>query len=398
MTTFFPHYVAFLPLIAALAGSCGDSSTGPNGEVHERWYQSQPGYGRARPTVIGTTVFFGTGDGQVIARDINSGVALWTAKVSNSGIKGANLIVRANILVAPSVFHTVGLDAQTGRQLWEYRAPNDTVGVPVGSVGPGTVIDSRIDADNDMVFIPAWGASVSAVDLRTGTLRWVWQPGTIAGDTATSGVFASGSTGVRISGDTVFASLWHFTNRAGGYSEAWLVAIAKDSGAEIWRVKLPFVGSGVVMQAAPALYQNLVILHTISARTYAIDRSTRAIAWEFTAPTASFATSAGPEVSGDVVYVDGGDGHIWALQASNGVARWKGMFGTATISDMLVTARHIIFSTGAELHILDRETGNQNWVVTQPHTSDPLFGSPSQFANGLVFTTVAGAAWCFDDP
>jgi hypothetical protein len=111
MTALSPSYVAFIPLIAAIVGSCGDSSTGPGGGIRERWYQTQPGYGRARPAVNGTAVYFGTGDGQVTARDINSGEALWSAKVSTEGIKGANLIVRSNILIAPSVFHTVALVA-----------------------------------------------------------------------------------------------------------------------------------------------------------------------------------------------------------------------------------------------------------------------------------------------
>ncbi len=398
MNGFVQSFAAFIPLIAAVLGSCSDSSTAPTGGVRERWYQTQPGYGRARPAVNGEAVFFGTGDGQVIARDINSGAALWAAKVSSEGIKGANLIVRSNVLIAPSVFETVAVDARSGQELWRYKAPNDTVGVAVGSASPGTVIDSRIDADNDMAYIPAWGASISALDLRTGAVRWVWRPGAIAGDTAISGVFASGSMGVRVGGDTLFATLWHFTNRAGGSSEAWLVALAKINGTELWRVKLPFIGSGVLIETAPALYQNLVLVHTLSARTYAVDRSTQAIAWEFTAPTATLSTLAGPEVSGSVVYVDGGDGQTYALQAANGAIIWKGAFGTATIGDMLVTDRHIIFSTGAELHILDRQTGKQNLVIVQPHTSDPLFGSPAQFANGSVFVTVAGAAWCFDEP
>jgi outer membrane protein assembly factor BamB len=318
--------------------------------------------------------------------------------VSGEAIQGANLIVRANVVVAPSVFETVAVDAQSGRELWRYRAPNDTVGVSAGSVSPGTVIDSRIDADAETVYIPAWGASVSAIDLATGTVRWVWQPGTISGDTATSGVFASGSMGVRVSGDTVFATLWHFTNRAGGSSEAWLVALARLTGAELWRVKLPFVGSGVLLETAPALFQNLVIVHTLSAKTYAIDRSTLTIAWEFTSPGATLSTLAGPEVSGSVVYVDGGDRQMYALQGADGQVVWKGLFGTATIGDLLVTDRHLIFSTGTELHILDRQTGQQNQAIVQPHTSDSLFGSPAQFANGLVFTTVAGAAWCFEEP
>jgi eukaryotic-like serine/threonine-protein kinase len=384
-------------VVAAASGSC-DSSTGPGPKgVVERWYKTQPGYGRARPAVSGTLVYFGTGDGQVIARDVNTGSARWSAAVSKESVDGANLFVRANIVIAPSVFNTTALDAQTGQKLWSYQAPRDTVGVPPAMAAPGQVVDSRIDADNEMVYIPAWGASVSAVDIRTGAVRWVWQPGRIDGDTAASGVFRSGSMGVRVSGDTVFATMWHSTNRFGGTSEAWLVAVAKQTGAELWRVKLPFQGSGALIESAPALYQNLVIVHTLSAKTYAVDRTTRQIAWSFIAPGYTISTIAGPEVYGSTVYVDGGDDAIYALRANDGSVIWRGAFSTATSRDLLITDRHLIIITG-HLHIMDRQSGKEIVVTDQPYTYDPLIASPAAASNGRVFVAVAGGAWCFEEP
>jgi len=388
-----------VPLIVAILGSCSGSSTGPSGgRLREHWYKAQPGSARSRPAINGSMVYFGTGDGEIIARDINSGSLLWASKVSQEAIQGANLIVRANVVVAVSVFHSVGLDVQTGRLLWRYDSPKDTVGASQNGGNPGSLIDSRIDADADMAYIPAWGATISGIDLRTGLVRWVWRPGIIAGDTAASGVFRSGSMGVRVSGDTLFGTLWHFTTKSGGTSEAWLVALDRNSGSEFWRVRMPFQGSGVLIEAAPALYQNLVIIHTLSGRTYAVDRSTEQIVWEHSAPNATLSTIAGPEVSGDVVYVDGGDGQIYALRASDGSSLWRGMFGAQTTRDLLLTDRHVIFPTGGEVHILDRQDGRQVLTAAQPHTSDPLFASPAASANGLVFVTVGDAAFCFDDP
>lgn len=379
---------------------CGTDPTAVAGVgVHERWYQAQSGYGWARPGVSGNVVYFGTGDGQIIARDVNTGAPLWSTKVGPDPIKGANILVRNGVVIAPVLNYTVGLDAQSGQQLWRYEAPKDTTGaVPGGTTYPGQVVLSRIDADDQTVYIPAWGASVSAVDLRTGGSRWAWQPGKVAGDTATSGVFRSGSMSVRVSGDTVFATMWHDTNRQGGTSEAWLVAVDRLTGREFWRVRLPYQGSGALIEAAPVLYQNLVIVHTVSARTYAIDRSTQRVAWEFTVPTATLSTIAGAELSGDIVYVDAGDEHIYALRASSGAVAWSTPFVTQTNRDMLVTERRLIVTNGGTLYVLDLQTGKQIATATQPRTSDPLFASPAAFANGLVFITVADAAWCFDEP
>lgn len=383
----------------ALIGAC-DFATGPkNRGLHERWYQPQTGWAWASPAVSGNVVYFATGAGEVIARDVSSGNQRWIAHVSQQSVDGANLLVRSGVVVAPSVFETVGLDAETSRGLWRYEAPLDTVDVGTGFSGPGSVMASHIDADAEAVYIPAWGASISAVELRTGAVRWVWKPGVMAGDTATSGIFRSGAMGVKVSGDTVFGTVWHATIRSMVHSEAWVVALDKRTGEEFWRVRLPFIGAGVLIQTAPALYKNLVIARTLFGQTFAIDRTTQKIAWEFVAPASRLLSGeSGPLVKDDIVYVDGGDEAIYALNASNGSAIRRIPIITETTTDMLATDRHLIYNNGAELHILDIATGNEVLSTTQPHTYDPLFSSAPTASNGLVFINVADAAFCFDEP
>jgi len=392
-------WVAGLTALPLGLSACRDSTAPGPGGVHGRWYQPQSGWAWARPAVSGGTVYFGDGYGEVIARDVLTGERKWTTRVGQAPINGANILVRTGVVVAPLINYTAGLDAATGRELWRYSAPADTVGVPQGYIpNPGSVAASHIDADDQTVYIPAWGASVSAVDLHTGKARWVWKPGRIDGDTATSGVFRSGSMSARVSGDTIFATMWHYVNRAGGYSEAWLIAIDRLMGSELWRVRLPYVGSGVLIEAMPVVYQNLVIVHTLSARTYAIDRETQKVIWEFTVPSARLSTVAGAELYGDVLYVDGGDEHIHALRARDGSVIWNAPFPSQATMDLLVTQRRIIFPIGGRLIVLDRETGSTVAITTQPNTYDPLFSSPAAFSNGLVFITVADGAWCFDEP
>ncbi|MGZ6166547.1 MAG: outer membrane protein assembly factor BamB family protein [Gemmatimonadaceae bacterium] len=380
--------------------SCRDSTGPGSGRVHERWYQSQSGYARARPAVSGNVVYFGDGFGDVIARDVRTGIQVWITKAGQDPVDGANILVRAGVVVAPLQTHTVGLDAATGRGLWSFKAPDDTVGVPPGYVAaPGSVWLASIDADDQTVYIPAWGASVSAVDLHTGNVRWIWHPGRIEGDTATSGIFRSGAMGVRVSGDTIFATMWHFVTANGALSEGWLVAIDRRGGKELWRVRLSYQGSGTYIWTAPVVYGNLVIVHTLSARTYAINRTTQTVVWEFTVPSANpLSTIAGVGLYGDVVYVDGGDEQLHALRARDGSVIWNAPFPAQTDTDLLVTERRVIFTNGMELMFLDRETGRMVARTIQPRTYDGLFSSAAVFSNGLVFITMAGAAWCIDEP
>ena len=383
-------------VVLAVTVGCTGNTTGPTagGEVRERWYQVQSGFGEARPVIAGNLVYFGTGDGQVIARDVRTGATLWNTRVSGTRIEGYRLVVRSGVVVAPTSLQTIGLDAQTGAILWRYEAPKDTAN---GGSDPGYVAATRPDADDATVYVPAWGASVSAVDLRTGAVRWVWQPGMLEGDTAASGIFRSGSMGVTVSGDTVFATVWHYVNRFGGTSEAWIVALNRITGGEFWRVKLPYKGSGVLVESPPVLYHNLVIVHTLSGRTYAVERVARQVVWEFTRPNA-MSSIAGAELYGETVYVDGGDNTMYALRAIDGSVIWQSPFPTSTTRDLLVTDRRVTFTNGRTLFVLDRETGARVAAVVQPRTHDSIFASAAAYGNGAIFVTVGDGAWAFEEP
>jgi len=379
-------------------GCSKDPSGVTNRGVTERWYQVQVREARARPAILGNIAYFGTGDGNVVGRDRASGTTIWSTRVGGDAISGANIVARVGVVVAASVFSTSGLDAQTGLLLWSYQAPLDTTGVPPAEFQPGTLIDSRMDADDNMVYIPAWGASVSAVDLHSGVVKWVWHLGKLTGDTAQSGTFRSGSMGVRVSGDTVFATAWHYLNRAGGHSEALVIAIDRTSGTELWQVSLPSSGSGVDIEAAPVVYKGLVIAHTLSGATYGIDRSSQQVVWQHVASDASLSTIAGPELHGDTVYVDGGNRHVFALSALDGSILWASAFESATSRDMLVTDRRVVFTNGGTLFIINRLDGVSIAALAQPRSSDPLFASPAAYSAGDIFVSVANAAWCFAEP
>src|SRR6478672_6187732 len=86
-----------LTLAAQATLACG-SSTGPGAHaVKEIWYQTQAGDSRARPATAGDLVFFGTGDGRVIARNIQTGAATWSTPASSEAIDGANLLVKEGV-------------------------------------------------------------------------------------------------------------------------------------------------------------------------------------------------------------------------------------------------------------------------------------------------------------
>lgn len=238
---------------------------------------------------------------------------------------------------------------------------------------------------------------MSAVDLQTGAPRWVWR-----GDSGVA--HRSGSMGVTLSGDTVIATAWHFTdfNGAGNQTEAWVLGLDKTTGRELWRVVLTGPAfAGTVSQTAPVLYQNLAIVGYGTGDLFAIDRGTHAVAWHV--PSArigsqfSSAVFAGPGLSGDTVYYDRGSGYLSAIRARDGALLWSARYDDAFRRDMLVTGRYI-YGPSSRLYIFDRFKGSLVASLAEPGQRAGTIAGPAAAANGHVYVGVSGRAWSFDEP
>ncbi len=377
---------------ALFATLCCSDPTGVRTRTHDRWLQAQTEASYSRPVITGDLVIFGTGDGFLVGRRRSDGGAAWKSSVGQP-VVGARLVARGGVVVASLLQTTVAVSTASGTVLWYHAAPKDTIG---GNTLPGQVLGNRIDADDQTAFIPAWGASVSAVDLATGTERWVWQPGRASTDTAALSLFRSGASGVRVQGDTVYATVWHFLIASGVRSEIWVVALDKQTGREMWRVTLPCYWGGACVDGAPAVYGSLVIVNQ-GAHEYAIDARTQRIAWDF--PTTPVVTSVSEsELYGDIVYHDGGDRAIYALRAATGALIWKAPITNTATSDLLITDRRVIFPNGMYMQALDRTTGKP---VLEAQTRGGLnmpITSPAVAEAGQVFVNVFGGAWSFDEP
>lgn len=378
----------------ALTGLCCRGSTDPDNGVRERWFKAQVGTGGARPSVIGEFVLFGTGDNKIVARGRRTGAELWSTGVTSisvtRGVEGANFAIAGNVAAVPLVLNTVAVDVGTGQELWSYSAPLDTVNDP--DPRPGVVSHTRIAADASTIYIGAWGPSVTAVDALSGQVRWVW------GVDPVQFPNRAGAWGVAISGDTVFATVWYSVDGRGLIADAWLVALDRNTGGELWRFTVRAPTGGAVVTGAPVVYRNLVIFSINGGDVYAVDRATTQLAWRFVAEP-FLGTSAGPALYGDVIYQDGGDEHIYALRAGDGGVIWKAAFEAQTSRDLLVTAKRVYASNGTNLHIFDRATGRR--VARLGHPKGPIngvFGSAPAYADGQVFVTVFNGAWSFDEP
>lgn len=393
------------PLLAfvLLGSSCNKEPVGPeNRRVTQRWFQPhQNGFPNARPVIAENVAYFASGGGQIVARHTSDGTARWTTQVgltphaASPEIGGANLVLSNGVVIVPVAFHTSALDAASGQEVWRYEAPADTIDRDLRR--PGFLADVRIAADETTAYIPASGATVSAVDIRTGVPRWVWR---VEQDLP----FRSGAMGVRVSNNAVFATIWHRLTQLGGVSEAWLLALDRASGSELWRVVLPEQGSGIAIAGAPAVWGNLVFVTMLNGHLFAVDRNTRQVVWRTVSgappyghPPTAVTTSA--EVYADIVYFNGSDQKVHAFRAATGERVWEspvvGQFG----DDMLVTERYIYATPGHELVILNRETGGLHARLRHPRNPvDYIFSTAVANGGSQIFATFNDGAWSFDEP
>lgn len=268
----------------------------------------------AQPTVSGDLVVFSEGDGTISARSQQSGELRWTTRVDTAGALGMTMPVVGCVIVVPVARYTVGLDVNTGHERWRCEAPLDRR-ENAQSPRPGVVAANTVGTDGNLVFVPAWGASVSALDAVGGRVQWIWSPGD-------SIPFRSGAEGVAVSGDSVYATVWHNVNPLGGSSEAWLVALDRATGRELWRKAFPPYTGGSVTVGGPVIFGDLVIFGTIGGYEFAVKRFSQQLAWSFPAAPQQ-ATMAQTELFDDVVYHDGGDRNLYALRARDGSLVWK---------------------------------------------------------------------------
>ncbi|HEX8455631.1 MAG TPA: PQQ-binding-like beta-propeller repeat protein [Longimicrobium sp.] len=378
-----------------LGGGCraaGDPGGGEPVRLRTLWYQAQAGHPRVQPVADGERVYTGTGAGQVIARDLATGAPRWTATVGRGGVEGGNLLVRSGVVVAPVLYHTTGLDAATGRELWRYQAPLDTVGG--GAPNPGTVVKVRIAADDEAAYVAAWGPSVAAVELRTGRVRWQWQP-----EPGTP--FRFGAEGVTLDGGEIFLVSDHALDAKGARCEMWVVALEARTGRQLWVAKLPAAGAISCTAGRPAVTADRVVAMLITGEMYGLDRKTGEVVWKSPRDSAAYlSVLSSPVAHGDVIYAGAPNDHVKAVRARDGAPVWSTPVRAQFTTDLLVTERHVYGVDGPFLFVFDRRGGKLLAQVRQPKEPElgGLFPGTPTYADGRVFAPVNGGVWAFEEP
>lgn len=223
----------------------------------------------------------------------------------------------------------------------------------------------------DTVYVGGGDRSFYALDSRTGAVRWK----------AETGGAADGSP-VWADGLVVAAS-----------RDRTLRAFAPATGVERWRFAfgedVPFTGRAQgwdFFLSTPAVVDGALYVGGGDGHVYRIDARTGREAWRFR--TAGRVRSS-PAVVDGVVYVGSFDGHLYALEAKTGALRWRfATQGVSIDSEKAGFDRRSVQSSPAVsgdvvvvgardgfLYGVDRATGKERWRLD--HQVSWVVGSPS---------------------
>ena len=253
----------------------------------------------------------------------------------NAQLDGRTLYVinASPVAIAASGWSLTALDARTGAVRWKLPTAG-MIGKPVLA--------------NGVIYFAPQDGYVYAVDAASGHLRWRFQ----------RTVNVSVSVGIdgypALDGDTLYVA------SDGGT----VYALDASSGKQRWLFTLP---AGAHIYAAPAVGNGRVYVSSGGGDDafYALDEATGKVAWQFSAPQGF---DSYPLLVGETVYA-GANGFyqasLYAFDARTGKARWQYQGNDAVIARPAIDGGHLfVAARDGTLTELDGQTGKPGW-----HTS-----------------------------
>ncbi len=302
----------------------------------------------ARPVVAGGAVYVYDPAGNVSARSLSNGGAIWRVNVRAEGernpISGGGVAVDGGRVFAATGFgEAIGLDAASGARVWTSRLAAPTRGAPTAAAGRVFVVsqDGTVTAldqatgetawtastsgrgagllasaspavAGDLVIVPTSSGDVLALDAGTGEEKW--------GASVIGGSRQAAVTGLR---DASASPVVHegvvYATGVGGRT----IAVGLASGETVWQ-------SSVGGAHTPVVSGNALFLVDLEDRLVAFDRADGAILWATRLPRTEDggrASWAGPLLVGGRLWMVSADGRILSADAATGQLGQPGSLG-----------------------------------------------------------------------
>jgi len=316
-------------------------------------YKSGEGPLESSAAITGGIAYLGTGDGQVIALDLDSGRLLRKHTLqSGAAFRASPTVAGGRVYLGDEggIFHAFSADLK--KELWSLETDAEIV-------SSATLVDGKI-------LFGSYDGRLYCLD-GTGKVLWKFESDQPLHATPT---LAGGA--VLIAG-----------------CDGFLRAIEIASGKEISQADM-----GGYSAATPAVVSGTAFVGTFNNQVIAVDWRKGKLVWSYEHPRRNFPFYASPAVAGDRVIAAGRDKMVHALHRETGKSLWTFSARGRMDSSPVICGETIFVGAGdGVLYGIDLSSGKERWRYTG---GAPILASPAVADGRLVIGADDGRIYCFD--
>jgi eukaryotic-like serine/threonine-protein kinase len=316
----------------------------------------------------------------------------WTFQAKDS-IESSAAIVDGVIYVGSMDASLYAVDLDTGKLRWRY-ATN------------GPVQESSPCIQDGVAYIGDLNGVFHAVNVKTGKSNWTFKTESEikSSPNCTNGkiYFGSYDQNLYCLSAASGSLIWKYTTEGPLHSSPALYdqQIYISGCDELFRVIHPSTGKliysfplGAYTGASVAVRDDYAFVGTFGNTVIGINLKKRETQWLYSHPTRSFPFYSSAAVTSDRVVLGGRDKMIHCLDRISGKAIWTFLTRARVESSPLISGNRVfIGSNDGLLYELDLISGQKNWSFT---AGAPLSASPAAAQGTLVIGSQDGQLYCF---
>jgi outer membrane protein assembly factor BamB len=349
-----------LAVVSTLVLSCSSRDIHPGfqnqGEVLRRqWaYSIEPlssslppgGMEYVSPVIYENTLLFGSDRFGLVALYPKIERPRWKMQIPN-GIYSQIEVEGENAYFAGGDGNVYSIGLDTGKTNWTYALRNPVASKPT--------------VDGDDLYIVTSDDAILSLEAKTGKWQWHYRRRNV------SGPVIHGASKPMIVGDAIWV----------GFADGTLVALSRKDGKVLWEKPLNSNKRFSSVNAEFVKADGKIFVPAFDNALYAMDPKSASPVWV----KENMGGSKKVSFADGVVYVPTSQGYVYALDSKTGRELWHFELDQGIPSDIVVTAKHIIFASSSEfLYALERETGKMVYRMQ--------IGYGSGFSGGIAFDAV----------
>ena len=296
------------------------------------------------PSVADGTVYFTADDRHLYAVDEATGQEQWHAYFP-AGVGGTPAYTDDALFVSDYSDTVYRIQPDTGEIVWEHTVASTSTVYGAGYSSPSPVIAG------DLVYVPT-ESELYAIDMETGSPRWVRRPGT-RGKIQLS--YPAVSAGRVVVADWIGAS--SFATEGGG-----VFAFDADSGKLLWANNPRTMDGGISrIKNPPILTPDAAYVTSEDHEVHRLDATTGEIVWTHTLGDVGYGPPSGLTVTDSTAYLYI-TRSILALALDTGEPRWRNSVDVGMSGDRPPAGDGQVYTwVGDHLWALDAASGSRQW-------------------------------------